>query len=241
MISTNRLANAFVEVADTLVADFDLMECLHNITHHAAAMIDHSAVGLLLADATGKLTHVAASTEDAETLELFQLQHDEGPCIDCVRSGAPVYVTDLSLTTARWPRFAPRAADAGIQSVHAFPLRLREQVIGALNIFGREPTPLSPTDIPLLQSLADIGTIAILQEQALRRAEALTEQLQFALNSRVVIEQAKGAVARALDIGVDEAFDLLRAHARARRVRLTDLAYRVVTDRAAMDELRSAR
>lgn len=241
MISTNRLAHVFVDVADTLVADFDLMDCLHNLTRHAADMIEDSAVGLLLVDSSDRLTHVAASTEDAETLELFQLQHDEGPCIDCVRSGAPVYESDLSLTSARWPLFAPRAAEAGIQSVHAFPLRLRDTVIGALNIFGREPTPLAPSDIPLVQSLADIGTIAILQEQALSRAEVLTEQLQYALNSRIVIEQAKGAVARALDLDVQAAFEVLRDHARSHHLRLTDLANRVVTDRSAMAELRERR
>jgi GAF domain-containing protein len=238
VISTNRMADLFVDVADTLVRDFDLIDFLHNLAVHAAEASGSPAVGLLLSDLSGGLNHVAASSEDAETLELLQLQHSEGPCVDCYRTGQPVSEDDLAAAEERWPSFAPRAAAAGVGTVHAFPMRLRDEVIGALNVFGRPDEVMDQDVVRLVQSLADFATIAILQERALSRAETLTEQLQFALNSRIVIEQAKGAMTRALGVGVDEAFEILRNHARSNRVRLTDLAREVVTDRSMMETLR---
>ncbi len=234
MISANQLADVFVEVADTLVDDFDLIDFLHNLAVHAAEVTGSPAVGLLLSDQQGGLNQVAASNEGAEILELLQLQHDEGPCIDCHRTGRPVVESDIAASTDRWPNFAPRALAAGIGTVHAFPMRLRDEVIGALNVFGRPGEAIADEDVPIVQCLADVATIAILQERAVARAETVTEQLQFALNSRVAIEQAKGAIARALGISVDEAFDLLRGHARKTRVKLTELAREVVTDPDAM-------
>jgi GAF domain-containing protein len=237
VISTDRMAEVFVEVADTLVSDFDLIDFLHGLAVHAAAITGSPAVGVLLSDLSGGLSHVAASTEDARTLELLQLQHSEGPCVDCFRAGEAVVEVDLASPTARWPNFAPRAVAAGVTMVHAFPLRLRDDIVGALNVFGGPGEAMDAGDVRLVQSLADLASIAIIQERALSRAELLTEQLQFALNSRVVIEQAKGAVARALGVGVDEAFELLRSNSRRERMRLTELARTVVTDRAAMDAL----
>ena len=213
------------------------MDVLHNLAVHASELTGSPAVGLLLSDLTGGLNQVAASSENAQTLELLQLQHSEGPCVDCYRTGQSVIEEDLASAGTRWPTFAPRAVAAGFTKVHAFPMRLREDVIGALNVFGRPTDVMGPDDIRLVQSLADFATIAILQERALARAESLTEQLQFALNSRIVIEQAKGAVARALGVGVDEAFEILRAHARSNQQRLTELARAVVTDRAVMETL----
>jgi GAF domain-containing protein len=193
----------------------------------------------MLTDHTGTLRFMAASTADAKVLELFQLQHAEGPCVDCHRNGEPVHDTDLARAVDRWPTFAPRALDAGFHSVHAFPLRLRDRVIGALNTFGPEPVALEPDTVRVVQALADVATIAIIQERALTRADTLTEQLQFALNSRIVIEQAKGAVSRALGVSVDDAFNILRDHARKNRVRLTDLAHDVVTNTDTMSALGS--
>ena len=181
---------------------------------------------------------MAASSEDAKILELFQLQHAEGPCVECHETGRPVTVADLADTVDRWPNFSPRALAAGITQVHAFPMRLRDDVIGALNVFGRAEEVLATDDSRLVQSLADLATIAIVQERALARAETLSEQLQFALNSRVVIEQAKGAVARGLGIGVEQAFEVLRANARRNRTKLTELARLVVTDPDALATLR---
>jgi transcriptional regulator with GAF, ATPase, and Fis domain len=237
MISTNRLADVFVEVADTLVDDFDLVDFLNNVTAHAAEITGWAAVGLMLSDAHGELHYMASSTEDARLMELLQLQDSEGPCVDCHRTGEPVASADLGAETARWPLFAPQAAAAGFQCVHAFPMRLRTQVIGALNAFGVDPTPLTEESIRVVQALTDIATIAIIQEQAISQADTLTGQLQYALNSRVIIEQAKGAIARAFGITVEQAFTVLRNHARTNQRRLTELAHEIVNDPAMMATL----
>lgn len=229
MIATERLLDLFVEVADTLVDDFDLIDFLHNVADHTATISGATSVGLLLADQNGQLHFMAASTQGARHLELFQLQNAEGPCLDCYRTQEPVIIDNLDLATERWPRFAPQAVATGIHSVHAFPMRLRERTIGALNVFGRTTTPLESDAAKVIQALADVATIALIQEQALVAAETLTEQLQGALNSRIVIEQAKGVMARSLGLGVDQAFDVMRAHARRNHRRLTDLAHDIAT------------
>jgi len=223
-----QLADVFVEVADTLVADFDVIEFLYTVARHAAE-IGGASAGLMLSGQDGTLHHVGASSEDARLLELFQLQNDEGPCLLSFRTGSRVLVPDLSEADERWPRFADRAVAAGFAAVYAFPMRLRDQVIGGLNVFRTERRDLDDGDARLLQALADLATISLIQEQAVTRADVLTEQLQAALNSRIVIEQAKGAVARTLNVGVDEAFELLRGYARTSRRRLTDVAHDVVT------------
>ena len=227
MIGIERLADVFVDVADTLVAEFDVIEFLHSVAAHATEMTGAAAAGLMLSDLDGGLHYMGASNESARLLELFQIQHEEGPCLDCYRSGAPVTETDLT-GSSRWPEFARRAQEAGVVSVHAFPMRLRDQVIGALNVFGEESRPLDADESRVVQALADLATIAILQERNIRQAEVVTEQLQFALNSRIVIEQAKGALARSQGVSVEEAFELMRSHARERRIRLTDLALAIV-------------
>ena len=228
MVATERLADAFVEVADTLVDEFDLIDFLHNLADHVADVSGASSVGLMLADQDESLHYMAASSDGAKHLELFQLQHDEGPCLDCFHLGTPVILTDLRQDEGRWPEFSPRALAAGVRSVHAFPMRLRKQVIGTLNVFGEEPLPLEAIDVRIVQAMADVATISILQARAISSAEILTEQLQGALNSRIVIEQAKGVMARADGVTVDEAFTALRAHARNHHLRLVDLAHDVV-------------
>lgn len=228
-VSRARLAEVFVEMADTLVDDFDLIEFLQTVTARTAELVDVSAVGLLLADHHGQLQFMAASDEETRLLELFQLQHREGPCLDAFLARAPVVNTDLSRATDRWPLFAPRATDIGFRSVHAIPLRLRQKVIGALNLFGADTGTLAAADVQVVQALADVATIALLQERAIRRAEVLAEQLQGALNSRVVIEQAKGALSRIHRVGVDEAFHKLRDYARRHNRKLIDVAHAVVT------------
>lgn len=238
-IEIERLADVFVDVADTLVADFDLIEFLHSVAAHAADITSGAAAGVMLTGGDGTLHHVGASSEDARLLELFQIQNSEGPCLDCSRTGTPVVVPDLAAAVDRWPSFAPRAIAAGVASVHAFPMRLRDRVIGGLNIFQTQSRELADEDVRVLQALADMATIALIQEQAVTRAELLTEQLQVALNSRIVVEQAKGAVARTFDITVAEAFTLLRAHSRSSRRRLTDVAHEVVTSERGPELLRS--
>ena len=229
MVSSERLADVFVEVADTLVDEFDLIDFLHNLADHAVSVSGAASAGLMLADQDDTLHFMAASSESARHLELFQLQHAEGPCLDCFRSHEPVSTTDLAQETRRWPDFAPGAVEVGVRAVHAFPMRLRDRVIGALNVFGEEPLPLGPTDVKIVQAMADVATIAILQERAIASAELLTEQLQGALNSRIVIEQAKGVVSRDHDVSVRVAFEALRTHARNNQIRLVDLAHDVVT------------
>jgi GAF domain-containing protein len=228
MISTERLADLFVEVADTLVADFDLIDFLVTLCEHATLVSSADAVGIVLTDHHGRLRFMASSNESGRELELFQLQSEEGPCLDCVRTKEPVVNTDLGQAGALWPQFAPLASGAGFHSVHAFPMRLRDQVIGALNLFSVPQMLLDTQEARVVQSLADVATIAILQERSISRAEALTEQLQGALNSRIVIEQAKGALARTEGITVDEAFDRLRRQARSSRQRLVDVAASVL-------------
>ncbi|RYB94497.1 ANTAR domain-containing protein [Nocardioides oleivorans] len=227
MIEIDNLADVFVEVADTLVAGFDLIEFLHTVAQHAAD-VSGGAVGLVLADEHGQLHYMSASGDVARELELLQLDLGEGPCLDCFRSGEVVIDTDLVRAEAQWPHFAPLAVGKGVRSVHAFPMRLRDRVIGALNVFGTEAQVLEPDEARVVQALADVATISIIQEQAIARAEVVTEQLQAALNSRIVVEQAKGAVARALGISVNEAFVLLRERARHTRTPLTGLAYDLV-------------
>jgi GAF domain-containing protein len=231
-VSAERLARIFVEASDTLVAEFDLIDFLHMLTVRTADLVEAAAAGLLLADQRGRLEFMAASDENTALLELFQVQNHEGPCLDAFRTAAPVINADLRAATARWPRFAPRATSAGFRSVHAFPLRLRSEVIGALNVFGAHTGGLDDSDVPIVQALADVAAIGLLQERAIRRGEILTEQLQGALNSRIVIEQAKGAVAQAYGITVDEAFRLIRSFARRNNRRLGEVAQTMVSDPA---------
>ena len=230
VISVERLSFVFADVSDTLVSDFDLVAFLHDLTIHAASVSGAVSVGLLLTDQYGFLHYMASSNENARLLELFQLQNEEGPCLDCFRSGSPVVNSDLGRAADRWPRFAPRAQEFGFGSVHAFPMRVRDQVIGALNIFGHEALAFDASEVRLVQALADVATLAILHEPTLARDGALAEQLQAALNARIVVEQAKGALSRLRRVDVDEAFLLLRDHARATDRRLGDVARDLLAD-----------
>jgi transcriptional regulator with GAF, ATPase, and Fis domain len=237
VVSTERLADVFVEVADTLVDEYDVIEFLQMVTDHTADLVGASDVGLLLADQRGRLQFMAASNANVKGLELFQVQNQEGPCLDAFRSGRPVVNAHLQEAVDRWPLFAPRAASAGFRSVHAIPMRLRSEVIGALGVFGTEVGRLGAADVKIVQALADVATIGLLQERAVRRAELLSEQLQSALNSRVVIEQAKGAIAQFRNVSVDEAFILLRTQARGSGCLLGDLAQGILTDPGTLPEL----
>lgn len=223
MILTSKLSDAFVEVADTLVADFDVVDFLNTLAAHAVAVSGAAAAGLLLADHNGRLRFMAATDENARSLELYQLQNSDGPCLDAFRLGEPVVNADLAHAADRWPQFAPRALEAGYQSVHAFPMRLRDQVIGAMGLFGSEDHRFDPDEVRVVQALTDIATIALLQQRSITHAEDLTEQLQVALNSRIVIEQAKGAYAELHDISIEEAFRQLRQEARTSRRKLTEV------------------
>jgi GAF domain-containing protein len=234
------LSRAFVSLADSLVADYDVIALLDQLVGHCAQLLAVDAVGLLLADARHELRVVATSSEDAELMEMLQLQADEGPCLECYRTGGPVSVPDLVDAVERWPTFAVAAEQAGaFRSVHALPMRLRGEAIGALNLFHQVPGPLTAADLALAQALADVATIGILQERAIRRGEVLNEQLQSTLNSRVIIEQAKGVVAQLLGLGMDDAFGVLRNHARRYNQRLVDVARAAVDGEIGADDLRA--
>jgi transcriptional regulator with GAF, ATPase, and Fis domain len=227
-MSERQLAEVFVELADTLVDDFDLIDFLHRLTVRCVELLGVSAAGLLLTDQRGALQVVAASTEQTRLLELLQLQTDEGPCPECFHTGRPVTVTDLSVATDRWPRFHAAAGQIGFASVHALPMRLRTDIIGALNLFDTRPGALSAGTIRLGQAMADVATIGLLQARAISQRDALAEQLQTALNSRVIIEQAKGVIAERRQMDMDQSFALLRSTARGTNRRLADLSRAVV-------------
>ncbi len=237
-MNEQRLARTFVQLADTLVDEFDVVEFLQLLVDRAVELLEISAAGLMLADASGRLRVMAASTETMRVLELFQQQNDEGPCLDCYRTGEPVAHPDLSTATDRWPRFAPVAVEAGFASVHALPMRLRDQVLGAFNLFHTEPGGLDASASEIGQALVDVATIGLIQERVANRQETLIDQLQQALDSRVLIEQAKGVIAERHNIDVAEAFTLLRRTARRYGHKLTELAAVVVDGTAS--ELLSA-
>jgi GAF domain-containing protein len=236
-----RLAMTFVELADTLVDDFDVVDLLVLLTERCVELLDASAAGLLLADGNGTLRVMAATSEAIEVVELFQVQKDEGPCRDCYHAGVAVSAADLAREEERWPRFAPVAVAAGLRAAHALPLRLRGRVLGAMNLFRAEPGALTPVDVAVGQALADAATISLLQSRALQDVQAVAEQLEGALSSRVAIEQAKGILAERLGLGMDDAFARLRRYARSRRSLLTDIAHQVIAGTLRPEEVRAVR
>jgi hypothetical protein len=225
-----QVAQAFITLADTLVTGFDVIDFMHGLTEQCVRLLDVDAAGLLFAVPGEKLRLVGASSEQSRLLELFQLQTDQGPCLDCFATGQSVHCADLATAEAmrRWPRFAGQAQVNGFRAVDALPMRLRNQVIGAMNLFRHEPGELSAPTIALAQALADIATIGLLQERAIREGQVLSDQLQHALNSRVVIEQAKGMLSERYTLPMDKSFAVLRRHAREHSQQLTELAREVV-------------
>jgi hypothetical protein len=234
------LVRTLVEMADSLVDDFDVVALLTVLADRCVEVLEVEAAGVMLVAPEGKLRVVASSTEAVRMVELFELQADEGPCLDCYRTGAPVLVAeDLAAAGGRWPRFAPVAAAAGFRSAHALPLRLRGSTIGALNLFGSQGVPLSAADATVGQALADVATIAILQQRMVSDSRILVDQLNTALTSRVVIEQAKGVLGERAGLPLESAFDHMRAYARKHYLRLSDVACRVVERSLGPAELRA--
>ena len=222
------LARTLVELADTLVADFDVVELLTRLADRCVEVLGVDAAGLMLAAPDGDLRVMASSSEAMRLLELFELQSKEGPCLDCYLGGKPVVNQDLGTVDGRWPRFGPEALAAGFRSVHALPMRLRGTVIGALNLFHAEAGEMRGADVDAAQALADVATIAILQHRATLEAQVVNQQLQHALNSRIVIEQAKGMVAESERLNMEQAFSALRTHSRNHNLRLVDVAEAVI-------------
>jgi GAF domain-containing protein len=223
------LARTLVELADTLVADFDVVELLTLLADRCVELLGVGAAGLMLAGPDGELRVMASSSEAMRVLELFELQSKEGPCLACYLSGRPVMDPDLATVTSRWPLFAAETLAAGFSSVQALPLRWRGTVIGALNLFHVEPGEMAGPDVEAAQALADVATIAILQHRASLEAQVLNQQLQHALNSRIVIEQAKGMVAQREGLNMEQAFSALRVHARNHNLRLVAVAEAVIS------------
>lgn len=222
-----RVRAVFVELADTLVADYDIISFLENLAGRVVELLDVTACGLLLVDHHEVLNLVAASNEQSRLLELFELQNAEGPCLDCYRTSRPVQCPDLA-TDHRWPRFSAAARESGYTAVEALPMRLGDTTVGAMNVFNEAPGASTADALELGQALADIATIAILHERAVRRHEMVIEQLQTALDTRVLIEQAKGVLAERQGASIDDAFDAMRAHSRSNNLKLREVAAAVI-------------
>ena len=230
------LARAFVRLADTLASDFDIVDFLHGLSADSVEILRAEAAGVMLADARGGLRLIASSDERMRLLELFELQGAQGPCLDAFSTGRPVQASAAD-SRARWPVFAPEASGAGFRVMCAVPLRVRTNVIGALNLFRGSDEPFTGAEMEIAQAMAEMAAIALIQERALRERHLLTEQLQAALSSRVIIEQAKGVLSQRGGLSMDMAFDRLRRHARDHNLRLSDVARQVIDTDLATDVL----
>lgn len=223
-IRDQQLAATFVSLADTLVADFDVVDFLGLLTERTVQLLDVNAAGVILADRRGGLRPAAGSSEHATLVAVFAAQAQQGPCFDCVRTGTVVASADLVVDTARWPRFTAVAVEAGFRAACAVPMRLRDEVIGALTLLNIEPGAVEEPSVALGQALADIATIGILQQQAVHRPDVVSEQLQATLHHRTIIEQAKGVLAESAGLNMHQAYTALRGYARHHQRRLSDVA-----------------
>lgn len=224
-----RIANTFVSLADTLVDDFDVLDLLGMLAERAVELLAVDAAAVMLSDQRGGLRPAAGSSESTAMTEVFAAQTHQSPCVDCIDTGIPVSTADLSQDLERWPEFAPMAVSKGFRAACAVPLRLREEVIGALTLLGTRPVAIDESSVRLGQAFADIATIGILQQRAINHEEVVSEQLQAALHHRVIVEQAKGVLTETSGLDMHEAYLLLRNYARAHRQRLTDVARAIAT------------
>lgn len=240
MSREQRLVRTFVELADTLVSEFDFVDLLHTLAERSVDLLEADAAGIILADQRGQLQVVASTTHEARIVELFALQVSEGPCLDCFESGRPVVNVRLDEAEDRWPSFTASAAEAGFRSTHALPLRLRNQVLGVVSLFCSRTATLSEDNLAVGQALADVASIGLLQERAMLQKELLAEQLQAALNSRIRIEQAKGVLAERAGVEIEEAFAMMRRFSRQSSRRLSDVATDVIQGSIEASELQSS-
>lgn len=235
------VAQSFIALADTLVDDFDVVELLDRLVTDCVSLLEVSAAGILLLNQDRILEVVASSDEASRLMEVFQLESHSGPCVDAVMTGEPVAMTELADLQQRWPAFGRAVEGVGYTAVYALPMRLREQVVGALNLFDAPGPGLSQFDQRLAQALADIATIGILQQRALVRSSNLAEQLQLALSTRITVEQAKGVLAEYGGVDMGAAFEAIRSFARAHRVKLSTVARMLITRELAPGEVLPAR
>ncbi len=223
-----KLSAAFVMLADTLIADYDVVDLLHSLVERCADILDTEAGGIMIVDTSGELQLVASTSEESSLVEIMQLNAGAGPCVQCFTTGLPVTVGDIENSGNDWPDFRREALRQGFHSVHATPMRLRGQVLGAMNLFSTTKGALNPEDIAVAQALADVATIGLLQERSIRESEVVAGQLQHALNSRILIEQAKGVLSENAGLTMSEAFTALRSYARDHNLTLRDVASGVV-------------
>ncbi len=224
----SRVSAAFVRIADTLVDEYDVLDLLHTLVDECVGLLDATAAGLMLAGPDGVLQVLASTSEESRLIEVLQQETGAGPCVECYVTGVPITIRDIAGTGDRWPKFKDAAATQGFQSVHAFPLRVRGKTIGAMNLFRIETGELSEEDVAIGQALADVSTISILQERSIRESAIVNDQLQRALNSRILVEQAKGVISEISNVSTNEAFERLRTYARSHRTSLTDTAEAVL-------------
>lgn len=227
-----QLAQTFVALADTLVNDYDMVDVLQTLVEQSSRILEAADAGLLLPNASGDLEVVASTSERSHLVSLLQLRADEGPCVDAYETGSVVSVDDIASSAARWPTFAESAASVGYRALYAIPMRFRDDVIGSLNLFSDRAGPLPANDLTIARALTDIATISLIQERALRDANIARDQLQRALDSRVLIEQAKGVLSHSEQVDMDEAFRLLRHRARSSGRRLSVVAQEVIDSAA---------
>ncbi len=228
MAREDALAQTLVQLADTLVEDFDLVDLLTLLVDRCVGVIGVTAAGVMLVAPAGDLRLAASSSEEMRVVELFEIQTDEGPCLDSYRSGQPIVNVDLMTVDGRWPRFAPVAIQAGFRSVHALPMRLRGTILGAVNLFNADTGAMAEIDLLAVKALADMATIAIVQHRAAMEAQVLNEHLQNALNDRLLIEQAKGVLAERTGVDIEQGFSTMRNHARNHNLKLVDVARHII-------------
>jgi GAF domain-containing protein len=238
MSREHRLSEVFITLADSLTADFNATDLLHFLADVSVELLDIDSAGIMLDDLRGHLQLAASSSDLIYQLERIELERGQGPCLDCFSSGEPVVNVSTADALQRWPHFSAAATAAGVMSVHALPLRLRGRIIGAMNVCSRRTETLSAGDLALGQALADMATIAILQERASTGNSELAEQLQSALNNKVLIEQAKGMLAERTGVTPAEAFETLRSHARTNNYRLLNVARDVLDGNATLSQSR---
>ena len=236
-----RLAEVFVMLADTLVTGFDVVGLFDDLAGACVELLDVTAAGLMIVDPAGRLRVMASSSERSRLLELLEIQNDEGPCLECHRTGAPVLSADLAAENGRWPTFTLEATRVGFGAAYALPMRLRQETIGALNLFHRDSHAVTTASLRTAQALADIATIGILQQRAVQASAELADQLQTALNSRLVIEQAKGLLSEREKTDMAAAFELLRGYARGSGRKLSEVAAEVIAGELDVSELKAAR
>ena len=223
-----RLFATFATLADTLVADYDVVELLQTLVESCRDLLDVTDAGILLAESSGGLELVASTSEATRLVEVIQLAAEGGPCIECYRTSQPVSVPDLTVAVPEWHEFQRAALGSGFTAIDAIPMRLRDVTIGTLNLLRAAPGPAAPEDLMSAQAFADVATIGILHQRSLTDSRALAAHLKTALDSRVRIEQAKGVVSYTANVPVEEAFELIRSYARNRGLRLSDVAERLV-------------